>query len=104
MNKADLVAKVAEKSGVTKKDAEKAVAGIFAAVQEALVAGDKVQVLGFGTFEVKERAARTGRNPQTGEELQIAASKNPSFKPGKALKEAVNVKPPKGKKKAKSKK
>ena len=104
MNKADLVAKVAEKSGVTKKDAEKAVAGIFAAVQEALVAGDKVQVLGFCTFEVKERAARTGRNPQTGEELQIAASKNPSFKPGKALKEAVNVKPAKGKKKAKSKK
>ena len=104
MNKADLVAKVAEKSGVTKKDAEKAVAGIFAAVQEALVAGGKVQVLGFGTFEVKERAARTGRNPQTGEELQIAASKNPSFKPGKALKEAVNVKPAKGKKKAKSKK
>ena len=104
MNKADLVAKVAEKSGVTKKDAEKAVAGIFAAVLEALVAGDKVQVLGFGTFEVKERAARTGRNPQTGEELQIAASKNPSFKPGKALKEAVNVKPAKGKKKAKSKK
>ena len=104
MNKADLVAKVAEKSGVTKKDAEKDVAGIFAAVQEALVAGDKVQVLGFGTFEVKERAARTGRNPQTGEELQIAASKNPSFKPGKALKEAVNVKPAKGKKKAKSKK
>ena len=104
MNKADLVAKVAEKSGVTKKDAEKAVAGIFAAVQEALVAGDKVQVLGFGTFEVKERAARTGRNPQTGEELQIAASKNPSFKPGKALKEAVNVKPAKGKKKAKIKK
>ena len=104
MNKADLVAKVAEKSGVTKKDAEKAVAGIFAAVQEALVAGDKVQVLGFGTFEVKERAARAGRNPQTGEELQIAASKNPSFKPGKALKEAVNVKPAKGKKKAKSKK
>ena len=104
MNKADLVAKVAEKSGVTQKDAEKAVAGIFAAVQEALAAGDKVQVLGFGTFEVKERAARTGRNPQTGEELQIAASKNPSFKPGKALKEAVNVKPAKGKKKAKSKK
>ena len=104
MNKADLVAKVAEKSGVTKKDAEKAVAGIFAAVQEALAAGDKVQALGFGTFEVKERAARTGRNPQTGEELQIAASKNPSFKPGKALKEAVNVKPAKGKKKAKSKK
>lgn len=104
MNKAELVAKVAEKAGITKKDAEKAVAGIFAAVQDALVEGGKVQVLGFGTFEVKERAARTGRNPQTGEELQIAASKNPSFKPGKALKEAVNVKPAKGKKKAKSKK
>ncbi|MGM9539215.1 HU family DNA-binding protein [Anaerovibrio sp.] len=104
MNKAELVAKVAEKSGITKKDAEKAVAGIFAAVQETLVEGGKVQVLGFGTFEVKERAARTGRNPQTGEELQIAASRNPSFKPGKALKEAVNVKPAKGKKKAKSKK
>ena len=104
MNKAELVAKVAEKSGVTKKDAEKAVAGVFAAVQEALAAGDRVQVLGFGTFEVKERAARIGRNPQTGEELQIAASRNPSFKPGKALKEAVNVKPAKGKKKAKSKK
>ena len=104
MNKAELVAKVAEKAGITKKDAEKAVAGIFAAVQDALVKGDKVQVLGFGTFEVKERAARTGRNPQTGEELQIAASRNPSFKPGKALKEAVNVKPAKGKKKAKSKK
>ncbi len=104
MNKAELVAKVAEKSGITKKDAEKAVAGIFAAVQETLVEGGKVQILGFGTFEVKERAARTGRNPQTGEELQIAASRNPSFKPGKALKEAVNVKPAKGKKKAKSKK
>lgn len=104
MNKAELVARVAEKSGVTKKDAEKAVAGVFAAVQEALAAGDRVQVLGFGTFEVKERAARIGRNPQTGEELQIAASRNPSFKPGKALKEAVNVKPAKGKKKAKSKK
>ena len=81
MNKADLVAKVAEKSGVTKKDAEKAVAGIFAAVQEALVAGDKVQVLGFGTFEVKERAARTGRNPQTGEVVDIPEHKAVTFKP-----------------------
>ena len=89
MNKADLVAKVAEKSGVTKKDAEKAVAGIFAAVQEALVAGDKVQVLGFGTFEVKERAARTGRNPRTSETIEIPASKQPAFKAGQALKDAV---------------
>ena len=64
MNKSELIAKVAEKAGITKKDAEKAVAGIFASVQEALVAGDKVQVIGFGTFEVRERAARTGRNPQ----------------------------------------
>ena len=92
MNKADLVAKVAEKSGVTKKDAEKAVAGIFAAVQEALVAGDKVQVLGFGTFEVRERAARTGRNPSTKEIIHIPASKSPVFKAGKALKDAVNPK------------
>ena len=92
MNKADLVAKVAEKSGVTKKDAEKAVAGIFASVQEALVAGDKVQVIGFGTFEVRERAARTGRNPSTKEIINIPASKSPVFKAGKALKDAVNPK------------
>lgn len=102
MNKSELIAKVAEKADITKKDAEKAVAGIFSSIQEALVAGDKVQVIGFGTFEVKERAARTGRNPQTGDEIQIPASKNPSFKAGKALKDAVNVKKaPKGKKKGK---
>ncbi|MBQ1855363.1 MAG: HU family DNA-binding protein [Anaerovibrio sp.] len=92
MNKSQLVAKVAEKAGLTKKDAEKAVNGLFASVQEALVAGDKVQMIGFGTFEVKARAARTGRNPQTGEEIKIAASKNPAFKAGKALKDAVNPK------------
>lgn len=92
MNKSELIAKVAEKAGITKKDAEKAVAGIFASVQEALVAGDKVQVIGFGTFEVRERAARTGRNPQSGEEIKIPATKSPAFKPGKALKDAVNVK------------
>ncbi|WP_407398615.1 HU family DNA-binding protein [Anaerovibrio sp.] len=92
MNKSQLVAKVAEKAGLTKKDAEKAVNGLFASVQEALVAGDKVQMIGFGTFEVKARAARTGRNPQTGEEIEIAASKNPAFKAGKALKDAVNPK------------
>ena len=90
MNKSQLVAKVAEKAGLTKKDAEKAVNGLFASVQEALVSGDKVQMIGFGPFEVKQRAARTGRNPQTGEEIKIAASKNPAFKAGKALKDAVN--------------
>lgn len=102
MNKSELIAKVAEKAGITKKDAEKAVAGIFASVQEALVAGDKVQVIGFGTFEVRERAARIGRNPQSGEEIKIPATKSPAFKPGKALKDAVNVKKAsKGKKKSK---
>ena len=90
MNKSQLVAKVAEKAGLTKKDAEKAVNGLFASVQEALVSGDKVQMIGFGTFEVKQRAARTGRNPQTGEEIKIAAAKVPAFKAGKALKDAVN--------------
>ena len=92
MNKSELIAKVAEKAGITKKDAEKAVAGIFASVQEALVAGDKVQVIGFGTFEVRERAARTGRNPSTKEIINIPASKSPVFKAGKALKDAVNPK------------
>ena len=95
MNKADLVGKVADKAGLTKKDAEKAINAFVASVQEALVKKDKVQLIGFGTFEVKERAARTGRNPQTGEAIKIAASKAPVFKVGKALKDAVN----KGKKK-----
>ncbi len=90
MNKADLVGKVAEKAGLTKKDAEKAINAFVASVQEALVKKDKVQLIGFGTFEVKERAARTGRNPQTGEAIKIAASKAPVFKVGKALKDAVN--------------
>ena len=90
MNKADLVAKIASKAGMTKKDAEKAVNAFVASVQEALVKKDKVQLIGFGTFEVKERAARTGRNPQTGEAIKIAASKAPVFKVGKALKDAVN--------------
>ena len=90
MNKADLVGKVAEKAGLTKKDAEKAINAFVASVQEALVKKDKVQLIGFGTFEVKERAARTGRNPQTSEAIKIAASKAPVFKVGKALKDAVN--------------
>nr|WP_317428901.1 HU family DNA-binding protein [uncultured Mitsuokella sp.] len=91
MNKTELVASVAEKAGLTKKDAEKAVNALFESVQQALVEGDKVQMIGFGTFEVKERAARTGRNPRTSETIQIPASKNPVFKAGKALKDAVNV-------------
>ncbi|MFV0635462.1 HU family DNA-binding protein [uncultured Mitsuokella sp.] len=91
MNKTELVASVAEKAGLTKKDAEKAVNALFESVQQALVEGDKVQMIGFGTFEVKERAARTGRNPRTSETIQIPASKNPVFKAGKALKDAVNA-------------
>ncbi|WP_270842160.1 HU family DNA-binding protein [Mitsuokella multacida] len=91
MNKNELVASVAEKAGLTKKDAEKAVGAIFESIQQALVEGDKVQVIGFGTFEVKERSARTGRNPRTNETIQIPASKNPAFKAGKALKDAVNA-------------
>ena len=102
MNKAELVAAVAEKTGSTKKEAEAAVNAIVGSIEEALVAGDKVQMIGFGTFEVKERAARVGRNPRTGKEIQIPASKNPAFKAGKALKDAVNPKvaaPAKGGKK-----
>ena len=89
MNKTELIAAVAEKSGLSKKDREKAVSAIFDAVTEALVAGDKVQLVGFGTFDVKERAARVGRNPKTKEEIQIPASRVASFKVGKALKDAV---------------
>ena len=91
MNKNELVASVAEKAGLTKKDAEKAVLAFFSSIEEALVAGEKIQLIGFGTFEVKERPARTGRNPRTNETIQIPASKNPAFKAGKALKDAVNA-------------
>ncbi len=90
MNKSELVASVADAAELTKKDAEKAVNAVFASVQKALVEGEKVQVIGFGTFEVRERAARKGRNPQTNETIDIPASKNPVFKAGKALKDAVN--------------
>ena len=90
MNKSELVASVAEVAELTKKDAEKAVNAVFASVQKALVEDDKVQIIGFGTFGVRTRAARKGRNPQTGETIEIPASKNPVFKAGKALKEAVN--------------
>ena len=89
MNKTELIAAVAEKSGLSKKDSEKAVSAVLDAVTEALVAGDKVQLVGFGTFDVKERAARIGRNPKTKEEIQIPASRVASFKVGKALKDAV---------------
>ena len=92
MNKTELVANVAEKAGLTKKDAEKALGAVIESIEEALVEGDKIQLIGFGTFEVKDRAARTGRNPQTGKEIKIAASRNPVFKVGKALKDAVNNK------------
>ena len=89
MNKADLVAAVAEKTGISKKDSEKAVNAAFDAITEALVAGDKVQLVGFGAFETKERSARVGRNPKTKEEIQIPASRVPAFKAGKALKDAI---------------
>jgi DNA-binding protein HU-beta len=89
LNKADLVNNVAEKAEITKKDAEKAVNAVFASISDALAVGDKVQLVGFGTFEVKERAARVGRNPQTGETIEISAAKVPGFKAGKGLKDAV---------------
>lgn len=89
MNKSELISSVAETSGLSKKDATKAVEAVFESIQDALGNGDKVQVIGFGTFEVRERAARKGRNPQTGKEIDIAASKVPAFKAGKALKDAV---------------
>lgn len=89
--KAELVATIATKAELTKKDAEKALAAFQEAVQEELVKEGKVTLTGFGTFEVRSRAAHEGRNPQTGEAMQIAASKLPAFKAGKALKEAVNI-------------
>ena len=91
MNKAQLIEAIVAKTGLKKKDAEAAVAATVDAVSEALVAGDKVQISGLGSFEVKTRAARTGRNPQSGEEMQIPASKAPKFKAGKALKDMVNA-------------
>lgn len=88
-NKADLVQNVAEAVGGTKKEVAPVVDAVFEAIQENLSKGEKVQIIGFGNFEVRDRAARKGRNPQTGDEIQIPASKVPAFKPGKALKEAV---------------
>lgn len=88
-NKADLVEKVAQKTELTKKDATAAVEAVFGTIEELLSDGERVQIIGFGTFEVRNRAARKGRNPQTGEEIEIAATRVPGFKAGKALKEAV---------------
>ena len=92
MNKAELIAKISEESKLTKKAAETALDAFVTSVEEALKNGEKVQLVGFGTFEVRERAARKGRNPQTKEEIKIPASKAPVFKAGKALKELVNKK------------
>jgi DNA-binding protein HU-beta len=89
MNKSDLINKVAESSELSKKDATKVVEAVFDAISEALQSGDKVQLVGFGNFEVRERSARKGRNPQTGAEIEIPSSKIPAFKPGKALKDGV---------------
>ena len=91
MNKTELVAAIAEKAGLSKKDAEGAVKAFTDTVAEQLKAGEKIQLVGFGTFEVAERAARTGKNPQTGEAIKIPASKAPKFKAGKALKDVVNT-------------
>lgn len=90
MNKADLITSMAEKSELSKKDAEKALNAFVESVEEAMVKGDKVQLVGFGSFEVRQRAARKGRNPQTKDEITIPASKSPIFKVGKALKDMVN--------------
>ena len=90
MNKTEFVAAVAEEAKLSKKDAQEAVNAFISVVTKALKKNDKVQLVGFGTFEVAKRAARTGRNPQTGKEMKIKASKAPKFKAGKALKDAVN--------------
>jgi len=89
MNKADLISKISVNSGLSKKDSEKALAATIDAITDALKAGDKVQLVGFGIFDVKDRAARTGRNPKTKEAIQIPASRTPQFKAGKAFKDAV---------------
>ncbi len=92
MNKSELIAAMADKTGETKKNAEASLNALIDVITEALVKGDKVQLVGFGSFEVRKRAARKGRNPQTKEEIKIPASKAPVFKAGKALKDLVNNK------------
>ena len=91
MNKNDLISSVAEASGLTKADAGRAVDGVFDSIASALSSGDDVRIVGFGSFSVANRAASTGRNPRTGEEIQIPASKQPKFKAGAPLKSAVNA-------------
>lgn len=90
MNKTELVAAIAEKAQITRKDADAALKAYTDVVSDELKKGEKIQLVGFGTFEVSERPAREGRNPRTGETMTIAASKQPKFKPGKALKDAIN--------------
>ena len=90
MKKQELVAAISQEAGISKKDADRALTAAINAITKALADGDKIQLVGFGTFEVRERAARTGKNPRTGEMIDIAASKVPAFKAGKALKDAVN--------------
>ena len=90
MNKTELIAAVAEKAGISKKDAEAAVNTTLDTIVEMVAAGDKVQLVGFGTFEPRERSAKTGKNPRTGESIEIPASKIPAFKAGKAFKDIVN--------------
>ena len=92
MKKSEFVALVAEQVGLSKKDNEKTIDAVFAAVGDIIASGDKLQISGFGTFETKERAARTGHNPRTGEEISIDAATVPVFKPGKALKDKVDAK------------
>ncbi|MDP1442512.1 HU family DNA-binding protein [Priestia megaterium] len=89
MNKTELVDAVATKSELTKQDSKKAVGALFETISNTLAKEEKIQLAGFGTFEIRKRAERTGRNPQTGEQMTIPASKSPAFKPGKELKEAV---------------
>ena len=90
MNKQELIASMTEKTGLFKKDTEASLAAFIETVEETLSKGDKIQLVGFGSFEIRNRAARTGKNPLTGEEMNIPAAKVPAFKPGKALKEKVN--------------
>ena len=92
MNKTELIAAVANEAESTKKDAEKAVKAVFSVISDSLTKGDKVQIIGFGTFEVRQRKAREGRNPRNNEPIQIEASKTPAFKAGKQLKDLVNNK------------
>mgnify|MGYP001306844947 CR=1 FL=1 len=90
MNKSDFIAKLADTANISKTEAERALDAVVDVVKDALKAGDSVNLVGFGSFVVRTRAARTGRNPRTGENITIAASKVPAFKPGKALKDAIN--------------